>query len=266
MQGCFYSYPDPIPGRILVFDHGMGNGHRAYMAELQRLCRMGFLVFAYDHTGCMASGGRDINGFAQSLNDLDACMKALKALPELRDRRFCVVGHSWGGFSAMNIAALHPDVTHVVGMSGFVSVKAIVDQTMAGPLAAFVEPVLALERSLNPDYADMDAAVTLANTAAKVLLIYSEDDKTIQKARHYDVLAAALAHRENVRMMLLSGRDHNPTYSDRGLAYKKEFQAAVAKEKARGHLTGEFLRRWDLRRMNEQDDALWHMIEQHLKK
>lgn len=266
LKGCFYHYPDPVPGRIVVFDHGMGNGHRAYMAELEQLCRMGFLVYSYDHTGCMASGGSDINGFAQSLNDLDTCLKALKALPALSGRSFSVVGHSWGGFSTMNIAALHPDVTHVVGLSGFVSVEAIVRQSLAGPLAPWVNTVLDLERQLNPGYAELDAAFTLANTEARVLLIYSGDDQTIHKAWHYDALAAALAHKEHVELVLLSGRDHNPTYSDRGLAYKKEFQAALAREKEKKTLTPAFMDRWDWRRMNEQDAAVWKRIEDHLKK
>lgn len=266
LQGWFYFYPGPIPGRLVVFDHGMGNGHRAYMCELERLCRMGFLVFSYDHTGCMASGGADINGFAQSLNDLDACLSALKGLKELEGRSISVVGHSWGGFSAMNIAALHPDVTHVVGLSGFISVEAIVRQMLSGPMAPWVRTVLELERRLNPRYADCGAVTTLSGTRAKVLLIYSDDDQTIRKVHHYDVLAATLAERENVELVLLSGRDHNPTYSDRGLAYKKSFFAALQKEKEKKTLTPDFMKRWDWRLMNEQDDALWQRIEDHLKK
>lgn len=266
LKGWFYSYPDPIPGRLIVFDHGMGNGHRAYMCELEQLCRMGFLVFSYDHTGCMASGGSDINGFAQSLNDLDACLTALKGVRELEDRSISVVGHSWGGFSAMNIAALHPDITHVVGMSGFISVEAIVRQTLTGPMAPWVRAVLELERELNPGYAEMNAATTLSNTRAKVLLIYSQDDQTIRKAHHYDLLADALSDRPNVELLLLSGRDHNPTYSDRGLAYKKSFFAALQKEKAQKTLAPDFMKGWDWRLMNEQDDALWQRIEAHLKK
>ena len=79
LKGYFYHYENPIPNRLVVFDHGMGNGHRAYMREIERLAKAGFLVFSYDHTGCMESGGESTNGFAQSLKDLDDCFKALKA-------------------------------------------------------------------------------------------------------------------------------------------------------------------------------------------
>ena len=58
LQGWFYHCGDPIPGRLLVFDHGLGNGHRAYMTEIAMLAQAGFLVYTYDHTGCMTSGGQ----------------------------------------------------------------------------------------------------------------------------------------------------------------------------------------------------------------
>ena len=57
LKGYFYHYADPVPGRIVVFDHGFGGGHRSYMKEIELLCRHGYLVFSYDHTGCMESGG-----------------------------------------------------------------------------------------------------------------------------------------------------------------------------------------------------------------
>jgi protein-tyrosine-phosphatase len=41
LHGNFYSYHNPIPGRLVVFDHGMGGGHRAYMREIEELARHG---------------------------------------------------------------------------------------------------------------------------------------------------------------------------------------------------------------------------------
>ena len=133
LKGFFYCHDNPAPGKLVVFDHGMGNGHRAYMREIETLCRAGFLVYSYDHSGCMASGGQHIGGFAQSLADLDDCIKALKHDQALADREIYVVGHSWGGFSTMNIGAIHPEVKKIVSMSGFVSVERVVKQ-MLGPL------------------------------------------------------------------------------------------------------------------------------------
>mgnify|MGYP002513079456 CR=1 FL=1 len=35
LRGYFYWYPQPKPGRLIVFDHGFGGGHRAYMKEIE---------------------------------------------------------------------------------------------------------------------------------------------------------------------------------------------------------------------------------------
>ena len=270
LKGYFYSYPNPNPDRLVVFDHGMGNGHRAYMVEIERLCRAGYLVFSYDHTGCMESGGENTGGFAQSLNDLDNCLRALKAEETLRDRKISVVGHSWGGFSTMNIAALHPEITHVVSMSGFVSVEIMLEQLMQGPLKGMRKPLLALERQVNPDYVDFDARKSLANTDAKVLLIYSDDDKTVRADVHFLRLKDALAHRPNVRFLLVSGKDHNPGYTVDAVQYKNTFFREFTKAKKRGQLKTaaqqkEFMARYDFVRMTAQDETVWAEILNHLE-
>ena len=270
LSGYFYHYDNPIPGRLVVFDHGMGNGHRAYMREIERLARAGYLVFAYDHTGCMESGGQHTGGFAQSLNDLDSCIKALKTEVTLNERSISVVGHSWGGFSTMNIGAIHPDITHVVSMSGFVSVKRMLKQTFAGPMAAYIKSIQELELQENPRYALYNALESLDKTSAKVLLIYSDDDKTIRKEFHYDPLYAKFSGRENIRFLLLHGKDHNPTYTDEAVKYKKRFLSEFVKTLKKKQLeTVEqqtaFMEKYDFWRMTEQDDAVWNAIIAHLE-
>ena len=213
LNGFFYHYDSPRPGRLVVFDHGLGNGHRAYLREVEMLCRAGWLVFTYDHTGCMTSGGEDIRGFAQSLADLDDCFKALKAEPALQGYRFSVMGHSWGGFSTMNIASLHPEITHVVSMSGFVSVERMIRQFLPGFMGGYVPALVKMEQENNPQYVRISALESLRKTNAKVLLIYSADDKTVHKKNHYDPLFAALQNKKNIEFLLVDGKDHNPNYT-----------------------------------------------------
>lgn len=270
LQGYFYRYDNAIPGRIVVFDHGMGGGHRSYMREIERLARAGYLVFAYDHTGCMESGGENTNGFAQSLNDLDACLKALKQAPGVQGRTIAVMGHSWGAFSTMNIAALHPDVTHVIAMSGFVSVKDMVNQNFSGILKGFRRDLYAIERQANPDYVGYHAAKTLAATAAKVLLIYSADDKLVNKALHYDVLKDALRACPNVKFLLTEGKGHNPNYTADAAAYLAEYMAALTQKLKRLELGSAeerkaFVDSYDWKRMTEQDDTVWQVILETLE-
>ena len=83
LHGYLYEYDSAREDRIIVFDHGFGGGHRAYMKEIEKLCKHGYKVFAYDHTGCMESGGETPNGLAQSLCDLNDCINMIKS-----DERF----------------------------------------------------------------------------------------------------------------------------------------------------------------------------------
>ncbi len=267
LKGYFYHYDNPAPGRLLVFDHGMGNGHRAYMREIETLCKAGFLVFSYDHTGCMESGGDSTGGFATSLSDLDACIRALKAEQGLRDRSIAVIGHSWGGFSTMNIGALHPEITHLVVMSGFVSVEKIVGQNFAGILKGYRKRILELEHQSNPDYADFDGIRSLRKTEAKVLLVYSDDDAMVKKAVHFDELQQLLGGKENIRFLLLTGKNHNPTYTCDAVKYKDSFFAAY--QKASKKLTDAesrkaFMEGYDWWAMTEQDEEVWKEIVDHL--
>ena len=270
LRGYFYYYENPIPGRLVVFDHGMGNGHRAYLREIECLAKAGFLVYSYDHTGCMRSGGENTNGFAQSLKDLDDCFKALKNEPALQDRTFSVMGHSWGGFSTMNIATLHPEITHVVAMSGFISVKRILEQTFTGLMKGARKALYELETRSNPGYVEFDAVQSLQKTNAKVLLIASDDDKVVHKSHHLDVLEHALSGRSNIRFLVTKNKGHNPSYTCDAVRYKDDFfaqfQRQVKKKKLETKQQQEaFMSAFDWWRMTEQDEAVWDVILKHLQ-
>ena len=262
LQGYFYCYEPCSKEHIVVFDHGMGGGHRSYLREIRRLAREGFWVFSYDHTGCMESGGASTGGFPQSLKDLNDCLSALKkAFP---DCSFSVVGHSWGGFSTMNIGAFHPDVKHLVAMAGFLSVEQVLKQFFGRFYKGVYREVLAKE----PVYAACHGAESLQKTDAKVLLIHSEDDATVKCAMHFDVLQKELADRENIRFLKVNGKNHNPNYTADAVKYKDEFFAiykkTVKKLKTQAQKDA-FKNQFDWYRMTEQDENVWNVIISHLK-
>ena len=261
LKGYFYHYADPVPGRIVVFDHGFGGGHRSYMKEIELLCRHGYLVFSYDHTGCMESGGENIGGFSQSLVDLNDCLNALKATERCRPLDFSVMGHSWGGFSTANICALHPDVSHIVVLSGFVAVETLVNQFFGGIMKGYRKAILALDP--NPDFFRCNAVESLSSTDAQVLLVYSENDKMVSRAVHFDALKAGLSHKENIRFLLEKNKGHNPNYTEDAVAYLGQYSADVAK-KAKNLTTEEarmvYRGSWNWDRMTDQDIMVWAEI------
>ena len=267
LHGYIYEYDNPIPNRIVVFDHGFGGGHRAYMKEIEMLARHGYRVLSYDHTGCMESGGETPNGLAQSLHDLNDCITAIKADERFAGVDISVMGHSWGAFSTLNISALHPDISHIVAISGFVSVKEMLNMFFSGILKGYVKPVLALEREANPEFVEFNAIESLLASSTKALLIYSDDDKMCRR-RHYDLLNEGLKDKENVKCVLVSGKGHNPNYTSEAVKYLGEFAKARAKllknKKATKEEKARFVASFDWDRMTEQDTVLWEDVFTHL--
>ncbi|MBR5502293.1 MAG: alpha/beta fold hydrolase [Oscillospiraceae bacterium] len=270
LNGFFYRYGTPRADRLVVFDHGMGPGHLAYTREIERIAREGYLVFSYDHTGCAASEGEHVGGFAQSLADLDACLTALGSEQKLAGRSIAVIGHSWGGFSTLNIAALHPEVTHIAALAGFVSPKLILQQMCPGILSRFAQGMLEIEQQNNGRYADFDARESLANSSVKALVLHSTDDPIVNYETHFAALQKALADKENVRFLTYSDRGHNPNFSAEavklknaafaerdGLKKKKQLQTPEQKQA--------FVARHDWLAITEQDEAVWSEIFRHLE-
>ncbi len=265
LKGYFYFYDNPIENRIVVFEHGMGGGHRSYMREIETIAKKGYLVFSYDHTGCMESGGENTNGFGQSLSDLDCAIKALKAEKKYKDMDISVIGHSWGGFSTMNIPALHPDIKHIVAMSGFISVKDMVNQFFSGLMKPFAKHIYALEEKSNPDTVKFSAVESLADTSVKALIIHSADDPMVKKECHFDVLKNALDGRENITFWLMDGKAHSPNYTYDAVKYKDAFFATLTEKLKKKELEterqkAEFVAGYDWWKMTSQDMEVWNRI------
>ena len=264
LQGYFYSYENPVADRLIIFEHGMGGGHRSYFREIETLASKGYLVFAYDHTGCMESEGENTRGFSQSLNDLDCCMKALRQLDELSSYDFSVMGHSWGGFSSMNIPALYPEISHVVAMSGFISVSEMLKQIFFGN-NGFYRHFYEIEKKNNPVFSQTNTVESLRDTDTKVLIIHSADDKTVNSKKHFEVMKKGLASNKNIEFLLLNGKNHNPNFESSAVAYKDEFFKILSKKLKKHELSTEkqkadFVASFDWWKMTAQDKKVWDKI------
>ncbi len=260
LKGYFYSYDGCKAERLIIFEHGLGGGHRSYMKEIERLCAAGYRVFSYDHTGCMESGGAGAGGFAQSLCDLDDCLKALVADARIDTSDISVMGHSWGGMSTLNITALHPHVKRLVVLSGPVSAKRMIAQNFSGLLSPYQAPILKLEEKSNPAYVNFDAVETLKATKARALLIYSDNDAIVQKKHHYDTLFAALNGKENIEFLLERGKGHNPNYTHAAVAYLAQLAKAMKHPPKTNAEKEAFRNSFDWNNMTEQDEAVWARI------
>ena len=269
MSGYVYSYPSPKENALVIFDHGMGSGHRAYMKEIEKLAAHGYKVISYDHTGCGESGGDGIGGFSGSLSDLDNVIRAVRSSKEFDKARISIVGHSWGAFSTMNSVALHADLTAIVAMSGFISVESIQKEKVGGIFSLWHKDIYNLESEKNPDYYSYNALESLASSDVPALIIHSEDDNVVSFKNNFLKLRDSLGSKDNISFVSVNGKAHNPNYTSEAVRYKDiYFKDLTAFKKTVKQPTEEqkqdFVSRYDFAKMTEQDDKIWQIIFDHL--
>ena len=164
---------------------------------------------------------------------------------------------------------ISPELESVLenGRSFFVSPKEIVGTFFSGILKGYRKAVLALEKESNPKFFEFNAVDSLAGSDVKALLIYSEDDTLCRKV-HYDIMKEGLAGKENVRLMLVQGKGHNPNYTAQAVKLLGEFSAARAKLAKKKNATKEekaaFVASFDWSAMTAQDESVWKEIFEHL--
>ncbi len=270
LVGCFYYYDAPKKDRLIVFEHGMFGGHLNYMKEIEMLARGGYLVFAYDHTGCMESGGGDTGGFSGSLCDLDEVISALKEIDEIKGREISVVGHSWGGFSTLCIAKFHPDIKKIVPMSGFISPKDIIYQHMSGIASIFRKRIYEKELSKNTKYMSCNAIEILSNSDTRALIIHSPNDHMVSYKKHFLKMKNAFSGNENISFLTVPNVYHNPTYTEAAIKAKRDFQAKLKRALKKNKLSTteeceRFVNSLDWHQITEQSSEVWAKIYDFLE-
>lgn len=264
LNGYFYYATELNPEKLVIFDHGIGAGHLAYLREIACLVKHGYTVYAYDHTGCVESDGEGILGFAQGVNDLDHVISTLHLDHRFWNAGIKIVGHSWGGYSAMNAAAFHPEVSHVVSLAGFISAKELIEQYLPKFVLKYSAEVMDREREHNPMYADLDARESLKNTETKLLHFQSRDDSMVSYSRSAALLQKAFQNRPDTMIVTLDHKDHEPQRTEEaaeeGLRLKQQWQSMTKKT---GTVTDEqmnFVKAQDWNLLTRQDPAVWDRI------
>lgn len=212
-------------GALLLFCPGMGPGHAAYLAEIETFCRAGYRVLTLDYTGCGRSGGERMDSVNAPVRDAMELLKLLKPREEI-----IPVGHSLGGYTALTVANLSPEITRAVVISGFVSIADEMIGFLRFPFLA--GRVKRYERKLIPEYGAVDNRAYLAGTKDRILWIHSTDDPMVNYPHNAGQVLAL--HNPAVRVITVENKRHNPQYTAEALekmnAWIGEFNRLV-KEK-----------------------------------
>jgi pimeloyl-ACP methyl ester carboxylesterase len=134
----------------LVFLHGVGGGHHAWDRQLPWFAERGFAAHAWDQPGYGESA-------LVEPYDLEQVSAALKRLIEaLGEGPVVLVGHSMGGFIALETYARHPEVIKAL-------VLCFTSAAFGGASGDFAKQFVA-ER-----LAPLDAGKSMAEMAAKLM-------------------------------------------------------------------------------------------------
>ena len=207
LRGKKYFVEGLVPKAIVVFFHGAGAGHSAYMLEIAALAKQGFLVYSYDNTGCMTSEGNSIQSFAQPLLDQKAFFEYLDVHDSSSLPRYAV-GHSWGGFAAFG--ALDPayHVEKAVSIAGPLSAKDII-LSKAPKLKKFEDDLDRALARMAGIYGTRNVLDLIKSSDAKVLYVQGEADSIVPADGAYAKLKERFGGNPRVRLALIPGATHN---------------------------------------------------------
>lgn len=265
LRGFLYSAVEQPQG-LIIFVHGFGAGHYAYTAEIAYLANCGFLVLAYDGTGCVLSEGT-FRGFDQGPVDLIAALRFVAADDRLRHfERVVLIGHSWGAFSVMNSMESDRRVAGCVAMCGFISGADAMGQTGSPhfyPLAIFLGACFRLfNRMRFRSDANKNSIRSLSETQKRALLLYGKKDKIVLYKYNGARIADAVKDRQNIQCICYERKGHNVYLSERAEHYMNgEFALRNALAKRRKKNAAELLSSVDYQLLTEEDDAVMERIK-----
>ena len=261
LRGYIYRAEGVVPVGVVVFAHGFGAGHQAYTTEIASLARFGFLVLAYDATGCVASEGKVLGGFDQGVIDLHFALRFAAVDERLKGYKRVLFGHSWGGFCVMNALDTDVPVEGGVAMCGFVSSAGVIAQNTVGK-CRFAECACRsffrlFDRIRFGAHANYDAIRSLQSTEKPVLLFYGEQDATVSFKGNGARVRSAVCGRANVRYITCPTKGHNVYLSEDAEQYMHAtFRSIAAEVKKDRALAPALYSAVDYRRMTAEDPAV----------
>ncbi|MGN1234522.1 MAG: alpha/beta hydrolase family protein [Christensenellaceae bacterium] len=216
----FYAYEGYRKDKLIVFLHGVGPGHKAYLREIVTLCRRGYRVLTLDYSGVGASGNDGLNSLFSPARDVLELLALLSPKEEI-----LLIGHSLGGFTALHTLCHRRDLKKAAILSAPLSLDLFVS------LQSHQKEILAYERATSPDLYGTDVTAYLQETDANILFIHSRDDALVP----FDASTGRVMreiHNPHLTFRIEEHRKHNPNYTDGALAYMNatfcEYAALVA--------------------------------------
>lgn len=256
----YYYYDNFQKDKVILFCHGIGPGHTAYLREIEYLAKNGYKVLTLDYSGSGESGGETMSSFYEPTRDVCDLIKHLNLKEEIM-----MVGHSLGAFTALNIINLFPQINVGVIMSGFISMYHLMKGLFKFSFIA--KKIDKYEREAGDIVAKLDNLQFLKGTKKKILFIHSKDDNVVNYKTNTYLLEKL--NNPSLSFLIVDNHLHNPNYRLDSVKYMSSVIGKYSKlVKSKKLVTLEekkdYFKDVDLYQLTEQDDKVWGVILPHL--
>lgn len=258
----YYNYKNCRTDKIILFCHGIGPGHTAYLKEIEWLAKAGYKVLTLDYTGCGESKGKILGSLYNPTQDVLDLLNHINL-----DSKIIVVGHSLGGFTALNVVANYIKAYKAVIMSGFLSVPLLLKCIIKNGFLR--NSILRYESRFENQFNEDIIFNFLNNTRKELLFIQSIDDNIVP----YEASLKRVEEvdNKNIKTLKVYGKKHNPNYSLEAVEYMDEtFKIYHSKLKRKMIKTDEekinFFRNVSLDKLTEQDPEIISEILNFIEK
>ena len=237
-----YYYPAAEAKGLVVVVHGIHAGADDYLPLIEAMVQGGYSVFAYDVTGNYSSGGDSGIGMCQQLVDLDRVLNYLGEHEPYAQMPKLLIGHSWGGYAASSVLALHKEVKACVCIAPMCDGTTIMvekSREYIGDMAYTVKPIFdAYQKYLFRDYTNYNGVVGINSTDIPILIAQGVDDTSITPDG--ESITAYLDQLTNPNVTVHYGEGLQGTHTGIWHSVRAEkYARSVQEELARKELTDE---------------------------
>jgi pimeloyl-ACP methyl ester carboxylesterase len=216
--GIYYNNFKEYKG-VIVFCHGMFSTIHSYMQDIGYFASKGYKVLAINYSGVDSSDGKNYKGFGHSLQCIDYAVRFANEHDDLKNYKISVVGHSWGGFAALNVQKYHKDINKAVVIAPFVSIKRLLKGYLPKWLH-FVLPTFIFIDSLKCGKYSFANGIKTIRNKDNVLLVNSTNDHMVNYEYNADKL---LKTHDKLHSIINEGRFHNPHYTMESVSLLREY-------------------------------------------
>lgn len=253
----YYYYDNYKTDKLILFCHGLGPGHAAYIAEIETLAKRGYKVLTLDYTGCGESKGKCMGSLNNPTRDVIELLNLLKI-----EVSIILVGHSLGGYTALNVINLRDEIKKAVILSGFLAIKPTLNHFVKSDF--IIRHILKYEKKVLPEYYALDNIDYLNKTDNRIFFIQSDDDQMIP----FDISLGIVEKIDNpcIKKLKMTGRKHNPNYTDSAIMYMNEvfgnYQQLINEKKLKkDEDVIAYFKDVSLPKLVEQDQKLFDQIQ-----